>query len=218
MGNSLPECAPSANNAFAGDDYGEEPAAISQATKTSAVFLMQSLESLGKRIVVLGPSNAGKSTLAVALSTKLNIPAIHLDQFQHLPNTDWQVRPEAEFARMHDAAILGERWVMEGNYSRLMPQRLARATGAVLITSSRWLRLWRYLARTSLNRSGRAGHLEGAQDSIKWEMIEWILFRTRNSATKYSEILHHSDLPIVECHTAKALNELYRRWDLPPFK
>ncbi|MGV0817785.1 hypothetical protein [Martelella sp. AMO21009] len=93
---------------------------------------MLDLDSLGTRIVVLGPSNAGKSTLAVALSRKLDIAAIHLDQFQHLPNTDWKPRPEAEFARLHDDAIMGERWVMDGNYSRLMPQRLARATGAIL--------------------------------------------------------------------------------------
>ena len=179
---------------------------------------MHSLESLGTRIIVLGPSNAGKSTLAVALSRKLDIEAIHLDQFQHLPNTDWKPRPEAEFARLHDDAIMGEHWVMDGNYSRLMPQRLARATGAILITSSRWRRLARYIRRTTVNRSERAGHLEGAQDSIKWDMIDWILFKTQNSATKYADALRRSGLPTVECHTAKALDELYRRWDLPPVR
>lgn len=179
---------------------------------------MHSLESLGTRIVVLGPSNAGKSTLAVALSRKLDIEAIHLDQFQHLPNTDWKPRPEAEFAKLHDDAIMCEHWVMDGNYSRLMPQRLARATGAILITSSRWRRLARYIRRTTVNRAERAGHLEGAQDSIKWDMIDWILFKTQNSATKYAEALRRSGLPTVECHTAKALDELYRRWDLPPVR
>ena len=176
---------------------------------------MHSLESLGTRIVVFGPSNAGKSTLTVALSRKLGIEAIHLDRFQHLPNTDWQPRPENEFARLHDDAIMGECWVMDGNYSRLMPQRLARATGAILITSNRWRRLARYLRRTTLNRSDRPGNLEGAQESIKWEMIDWILFKTQNSATKYAEVLRHSGLPTVECHTAKALDALYRQWELP---
>ena len=176
---------------------------------------MLELESLGRRIVVLGPSNAGKSTLAVALSRKLNIEAIHLDRFQHLPNTDWQARSEAEFASLHDEAILGDHWVMEGNYSRLMPQRLARATGAILVTSNRWLRLSRYFRRTLFDRAARAGHLEGTQDSVKWEMIDWILFKTRNSAGKYSAVLRNSGLPLVECHTARALNRLYREWDLP---
>jgi len=176
---------------------------------------MLSLASLGTRIVILGPSNAGKSTLAVALSEKLSIPAVHLDQLHHLPNTDWQPRPEAEFAALHDAAILEESWVMEGNYSRLMPQRLARATGAILITSNHWLRFSRYLKRTLINRSDRAGHLQGAQDSVKWEMVHWILVKTRNSGSKYAAMIRESGLPAVECHTAKALKNLYRAWDLP---
>ncbi|EJC78139.1 adenylate kinase-like kinase [Rhizobium leguminosarum bv. trifolii WSM2012] len=175
---------------------------------------MLPLHSLGERIVVLGPSNAGKSTLAVALSRKLGLPAVHLDQLHHLPHTDWEARPEAAFAALHDAAVLEERWIIEGNYSRLMPQRLARATGAILITSNHWLRFSRYLKRTLVNRSDRAGHLEGAKDSIKWEMIHWILIKTRNSGFRYATMLRQSGLPIVECHTAKALNDLYRTWHL----
>ncbi|WP_246703964.1 AAA family ATPase [Rhizobium sp. P38BS-XIX] len=177
--------------------------------------LMLPLHSLGERIVVLGPSNAGKSTLAVALSQKLGFPAIHLDQLHHLPHTDWKQRPEPEFAALHDAAILGEQWIMEGNYTRLMPQRFARATGAILINSHHWLRFARYLKRTLINSANRAGHLEGAKDSIKWEMIHWILVKTRNSGVKYSKILRESGLPTVECHTAEALNGLYQAWDLP---
>jgi len=176
---------------------------------------MLPLHCLGERIVVFGPSNAGKSTLAVAISKKLGLPAFHLDQFRHLPNTDWKPRPETEFAALHDAAILGDRWIMEGNYSRLIPQRLARATGGILITSNHWLRFSRYLKRTLVNRSERAGHLEGAKDSIKWEMIQWILVKTRDSGIKYSKALHESGLPTVECHTAAALNDLYEVWDLP---
>lgn len=175
---------------------------------------MLPLASLGKRIVIFGPSNAGKSMLAVALSEKIGLPAVHLDQLHHLPNSDWQARPEAEFAALHDAAILEECWVMEGNYSRLMSQRLARATGAILITSNRWLRFSRYLKRTLINRSDRAGHLEGARDSVKWEMIHWILVKTRNSGDKYATILHESGLPTVKCHTAKALTDLYQAWNL----
>lgn len=178
-------------------------------------LLMLPLHSLGERIVVLGPSNAGKSTLAVALSKKLGFPAVHLDQLYHLPHTDWQPRPEAEFAALHDAAILGEQWVMEGNYTRLMPQRFARATGAILISSHHWLRFSRYLKRTLINSANRAGHLEGTKDSIKWEMVHWILVKTRNSSAKYGKILRETDLPLVECHSAAALNSLYRIWDLP---
>ncbi|AUW47420.1 AAA family ATPase [Rhizobium leguminosarum] len=173
------------------------------------------LHSLGERIAILGPSNAGKSTLAVALSKKLGIPAVHLDQLHHLPCTDWQSRPEAEFAALHDAAIHEERWIIEGSYSRLMPQRLARATGVIVITSNHWLRFLRYLKRTLANQPDRAGHLQGAKDSIKCGMVYWILLKTRNSGVKYAKVLQEFGLPTVQCHTATALNNLYRIWDLP---
>ncbi len=176
---------------------------------------MLPLHSLGERIVIVGPSNAGKSTLTVALSKTLGIPAVHLDQLHHLPNTDWEKRPAAEFIALHDAALLADKWIMDGNYSGLMPQRLARATGVILITSNHWRRFFRYLVRTLLNRSNRAGHLEGAKDSLKWEMVQWILRKTRHSADRYAKILNTYDLPIVKCRTAAELNALYRYWDLP---
>jgi len=93
--------------------------------------------------------------------------------------------------------------------------RLSRATGAILITSSHWLRFFRYLRRTLVNHSDRAGHLDGAKDSLKWEMVHWILVKTQNSGVKYATILRESGLPTVECGTADALNKLYRTWDLP---
>lgn len=175
---------------------------------------MLPLSALGDRILVMGPSNAGKSTLAVALSEKLRLPVVHLDRLQHLPNTDWQPRPEAEFKALHDAAIEADQWVMDGNYSRLTPQRFARATGAVLITSNHWLRLSRYLKRSLIHPGDRAGNLEGGQEYVKWEMIDWILFKTPKNSLRYSRMLEHVEFPTVRCSTARELNALYQAWDL----
>lgn len=175
---------------------------------------MLPLKSLGNRIVIIGPSNAGKSTLALAISEKISVPAFHLDQFRHLPNTNWQMRPDDEFKTMHDQLILNDQWIIEGNYSKLMPQRLKRATGAILLTSNRWFRLYRYFKRTLFNNNHRAGHLEGAQDGITWEMIDWIAFKTKASDQKYSQMLHASQLPLVEVRSAKELKNLYKNWNL----
>ena len=137
-------------------------------------------------------------------------PAIHLDQYQHLPDTDWVSRPEAEFVALHDGAIIGESWVMDGNYSRLLPQRMARATGAIVIASNRWLRFGRYLRRTLFNRE-RPGNLPGAKDSLKWDMVGWVLNRT---GKRYFVIVADSGLPHVFCRTARELNALYAAWGL----
>src|SRR5690606_1390856 len=89
------------------------------------------LSTLGRRIMIVGPTNAGKSTLAVALGERLGIPALHVDLFRHTPNTDWVQRPDAEFEALHEAAIAEPEWVMDGNYSAIMPARLQRATGII---------------------------------------------------------------------------------------
>lgn len=176
---------------------------------------MLPLSDLGQRIMVLGPSNAGKSTLAVALSQKLSLPVVHLDQLQHSPNTDWEPRAEKDFAALHDAAIEDDQWVMDGNYSRLMPQRFERATGIILITSNHWLRLARYLRRTLFHPSARVGNLEGGRDSLKWHMVDWIIFKTPKNAARYRRMVEQTDLPRVVCPSIKSLKQLYSDWDLP---
>lgn len=131
------------------------------------------LSLLGRRIMILGPSNAGKSTLAIAIGQKLGIPAVHLDQLRHLPHTNWRERPDEEFAALHDAAVLDPDWMMEGGYSKLMKQRLERATGIVVLTDSLARRYRRYFHRSLFQRK-RAGGLPGEQDSVSWKMASWL--------------------------------------------
>lgn len=170
------------------------------------------LVSLGHRIMVLGLTNSGKSTLAVALGRRLGLPAIHLDQLRHRPNTDWEARSDAEFKELHDEAIRAEGWVIDGSYSMVMPQRLARATGIIVLTDSLARRYRRYFMRT-LPQQDRAGGLEGGQDSIKWEMIHW-LWKTRNSIGKYHMVAANSGLPHLFVSNQRELDRLYRAWNL----
>ena len=128
------------------------------------------LADLGEGICILGPSNSGKSTLAETIARKRGLEVIHLDLLYHLPNTDWKVRPPDEFVALHDTAITGEQWVMDGNYSKCMPQRFLRATGLILLDISTPVSLFRYCRRTIFERQ-RVGALEGGRDSIKWGMI-----------------------------------------------
>jgi adenylate kinase family enzyme len=171
------------------------------------------LESFGHRIMICGPSNAGKSTLAVAIGKKLGLPFVHLDQFYHVPNSDWVPRPREEFVHLHDAAILEDAWVMDGNYSGLVPQRLARATGIIVLHDNRFANFARYLRRT-LFQQQRAGHLEGARDSIKWNMIHWILIKAPRKLGAYYAMIEASGLPYVKTNGMGDVNRLYAQWGL----
>ncbi|MEL7012955.1 MAG: AAA family ATPase [Pseudomonadota bacterium] len=173
------------------------------------------LSALGPRIIILGPSNSGKSTLAVSIADKAGMPAVHLDQLRHVPHTNWQERSDSEFATLHDAAIARESWVMDGNYSSLLPKRADRATGLILLSSNVWLRYLRYVKRTLRNSQDRAGHLEGGEDHLSLKMTYWI-FITRRSSERYARLLQETDKPSVHCQTAKELRSLYESWNLAP--
>ena len=172
------------------------------------------LAALGSRIAVLGPSNAGKSTLAAALSAKHGAPVVHLDQLRFKPNTDWVMRSDEAFAALHDEAVAKENWIIEGNYSALFPKRLERATGVILLDAPVSLRFLRYLRRTLFRRDERIGALPGGRDSLKWEMIDWILIKSRRNAEASERIARATGLPFVHCRTPRRLNDLYRRWGL----
>ena len=171
------------------------------------------LSDLGYRICILGPSNSGKSTLASAIARKRGLEAVHLDQLFHLPNTDWQQRPRDEFIALHDTAIAGERWVMDGNYSVCMPQRFHRATGLILLDVSMPASLLRYFRR-SLFETGRLGALEGGRDSIKWDMIHHIAVVQPRNRKRYSAMFDELDLPKLQLSSVSAIKQCFRDWGL----
>jgi adenylate kinase family enzyme len=167
------------------------------------------LDDLGSRICIMGPSNSGKSTLADAISRAKALEPVHLDQLYHLPYTDWVPRPADEFVTLHDMAIAGSAWAMDGNYSRLLPQRLERATGFILLDVPTSTSLFRYVRRCWFERN-RCGSLEGGRDSVKWGMIHHIAVTTRANRKRYQHLFDDIRLPKIRLSGTKALAKFYR--------
>ena len=167
------------------------------------------LNELGTRICIMGPSNSGKSTLTQAIGQAQNLEVVHLDQLHHLPHTDWVPRPPEEFAALHDKAIAGNRWVIEDNYPRLLPQRLERATGFILLDVPTITSLYRYFRRCWFERD-RRGALEGGRDSVKWDMIRHIVVATRANRIHYRDRIDGISLPHMQITTTGALAAFYR--------
>ena len=81
------------------------------------------------RILVIGPSGAGKSTLARAIGARLDLPVVHLDALFWQPG--WVESDDAEFRARIAAVADTDAWVIDGNYSRHLDVRLARAQAAI---------------------------------------------------------------------------------------
>jgi hypothetical protein len=65
-----------------------------------------------KRIVVIGNTGTGKSTLSRVLGTKLALPVYHLDTIFWQPG--WRPTPAREFAQQHHAIVARNNWIIDG--------------------------------------------------------------------------------------------------------
>jgi adenylate kinase family enzyme len=66
------------------------------------------------KIVVVGTSGSGKTTVARELAHRHGVPHVELDALFHGPN--WAETPAEEFRRRVAAATDGDGWVVDGNY------------------------------------------------------------------------------------------------------
>ena len=87
--------------------------------------------SIGNRVLILGCPGSGKSTFARALAAKTGLPLIHLD------NLWWRadgthITREA-FDRALGELLQGEKWIIDGNYSRTYEVRIRAADTAIFL-------------------------------------------------------------------------------------
>lgn len=67
------------------------------------------------RLVVIGTTSSGKSTLAEKIAKRFDLRFIELDALHWEPN--WQEAPLEVFRERVRAATQAERWIVAGNYS-----------------------------------------------------------------------------------------------------
>jgi adenylate kinase family enzyme len=71
-----------------------------------------------KRIIIIGTSGCGKTTLAKNLSNVLNTPCIDLDEHYWL--LGWKKRDSKEFQQIIDQLTKKKNWIISGNYSNII--------------------------------------------------------------------------------------------------
>jgi adenylate kinase family enzyme len=137
------------------------------------------MTSSGPRLLVMGRSGAGKSTLARRIGAVLDLPVVHLDALYW--RSDWTpVEPEL-FAERQRAAIAGDRWVVDGNYTSVPEcrDRLEAATGVIVVEAPLAVCLGRVMRRWARHRGrprvdlGPDGPRERVSAAFLWWMATW---------------------------------------------
>jgi hypothetical protein len=99
------------------------------------------------RVLVIGASASGKSTLAQRLSDTFSLTLIDLDEVFWRPN--WQKPTDEQFRQEVDLLVTSNaRWVVAGNYKAVRDLVWPRAQLIVWLDLPFWTTLWRLTVRT----------------------------------------------------------------------
>ena len=141
-----------------------------------------------RRVLVLGCPGTGKSTLARSLGEALSLPVVHLDKLWW--KSGWINRTEGEFDALLDAVLLGEEWVIDGNYLRTLPRRLERCDAVVLLDYPRRVCLLRALRRILTWRGRtRPDMAADCPERLDGEFVRWIWEFHRTQRPQVLELL-----------------------------
>jgi adenylate kinase family enzyme len=101
-----------------------------------------------QRIAIVGTSGSGKTTLAHQVAERLHIPHVELDALHWEPN--WTMVSDPLFRDRVSQALRGDRWVVDGNYSKVRNLIWSRADTVVFLDYPFHTVLLRLLRRTVL--------------------------------------------------------------------
>ena len=168
-----------------------------------------------RRIVVIGSSCSGKTTLAKQIADELVIQHIELDAIHWMPN--WVQRPPEELRKLTARAVAQDRWVVDGNYLSVRDIVWERATTVIWLDYSFPVVFYRALRRT-LSRSLTGQELfSGNRESLaiaflsKESILLWVITTFHRRRREFQQIIRNDEFPglkFVRLHSQRETGRL----------
>jgi adenylate kinase family enzyme len=138
------------------------------------------------RIMVIGCSGGGKSTLSQQIAGCFDLRYISMDRdVLWLPG--WVLRPRDAQRRLIAGFVSGDRWIVDGNNASSFDLRLPRSDLVIWVRMPRWLCLWGVLSRvTRWYGRTRADMAPDCPERFDWEFLRYVWNFERVSAPHIS--------------------------------
>ena len=172
-----------------------------------------------RRVSVIGVSGSGKSTVGRSLARLAGSSFLELDSVFH--QADWAPLPTGEFRRRVALVLEGERWVIDGNYSKVQDLVWARADTVVWLDLPKRTVMRRIIWRSFRRVAGRVelwnGNRESWRNLLSWDpeesVISWAWHKHGEDRARYAAAMAdpaNSHLQFVRLRSPRAVRRFVR--------
>jgi adenylate kinase family enzyme len=168
-----------------------------------------------KRVLIIGPSGSGKSTLSRELGEKLGLEVLHLDSFYW--SSGWIKTPADKWLQTLTELLAREAWIIDGNYSGTLPQRIAACDTIVFLDLPTVVCAWRIAKRwLTYRHTTRPDMAKGCREKLDLEFIQWVLGYSRRTRPKVVRLIKENmaTKTIVWLRSRKEVDRLLHAQDL----
>lgn len=163
------------------------------------------------KIVIIGHSGSGKSSLSKSISIKYKIPLLYMDCVHFLPG--WNKREVDEERKIVGEFLkVNDNWVIDGSYFKvLLEERLESADKIILLDFNRFACLFRAYKRSiKYKNEPRESMAYGCKEVIDWAFIKHILFERKKDSKMYQNIKDKYKEKLIIIKNQKELDRLYK--------
>src|SRR5688572_28457925 len=126
-----------------------------------------------QRVLVVGSAGSGKSTLSNRLGSVLGLPVIHLDSLYWSPG--WIEPDKVQWAETVRKVVSQRAWILDGNYSGTLGERIEACDTVVFLDVSRVVCLWRVLKRFAMHHGKTRPDIpQGCLERFDIAFLLWI--------------------------------------------
>ena len=167
------------------------------------------------KISIIGYSASGKSTFAKNIGEILDIPVLHLDKVNFLPNWEERKVEESEKIVLDFIKKNNDKFVIDGNYSKFAYDlRMKISDKIIFFDFDRFTCLFQAFQRYNKYKGKvRESMIEGCCEKLDWEFIKWILFdgRTEERINKYNRVIEKYKEKIIIVKNRKEADDLLEK-------